>query len=270
MHIVQRRLGLIIGLISLLVSRLICFLSFYLSSMCKQKKILYISDSRGFLVGSPWSYKNHFGNYLISGLQHHYAVLPIINRHKYTTILDGLDFIRKTRYKFDLIVLHLGVVDFSPRARSSAELVRAKKMSSLVKQPVCELNKKYELKPTFLNLNMRESAMYDGEITDAIANYTYIAMIKKMINDIPYPMIAITTNVVDLSWRGNYWRDRPVNMNSYLSVEREFWRDTGISCISLDECSESVRETTMDNIHPSKLGFQKLEQLVRKEIANLY
>ena len=188
-----------------------------------KKRILYISDSRGFLVGSFLSYKNHFGNQLITGLQQDYVVLPIINRQKHTTISDGLNFVKRTRFKFDLIVLHLGVVDFSPRASSSAALVRSKKISLLVKNSMCELNSGSEVIMDASNLVQREAAMFDGEATDAIANHTYVAMIKNMIDDISLPMIAITTNVVDLS--GNYWRDRPTNMNSYLSVEREFWRD---------------------------------------------
>ena len=136
MENIRRHLGLLIGIVALIVSRAICLLLFYQGLLTGKKTILYISDSRGFLVGSPVSYKNHFKNCLISGLQKNYAVLPIINRQKYTTLLDGLDFINNTRFKFDLIVLHLGVVDFSPRPSSSAKLVRAKKISSIANKPI--------------------------------------------------------------------------------------------------------------------------------------
>ena len=163
--------------------------------------------------------------------------------------------------------MHLGVVDLvqSELVSGACEI---EKISLLVKNSMCELNNGSEVIMDASNLVQREAAMFDGEATDAIANHTYVAMIKNMIDDISLPMIAITTNVVDLSWRGNYWRDRPTNMNSYLSVEREFWREMGIPCVSLD--MSRVCETTMDNIHPSKLGFRKLEQLVRKEIAKLH
>ena len=270
MQNIRRHLGLIIGVMALFVSRTICLLLFYLGLLTGKKTILYISDSRGFLVGSLFSYKNHFKNCLISGLQKNYAVLPIINRQKHTTLLDGLDFINNSRSKFDLIVLHLGVVDFSPRSFSSAELIRAKKISSLANKPIYNLENGCEEVSISLDLTVREPATYEGEQTDAIANGMYIKKVKDMMNEIPQPMIAITTNNVDLTWRGNYWRDRPNNMNSYLSVERSFWSETGIPCISLNDCSETVYETTLDNIHPSKLGFQKLEQLVRTKIAKLY
>lgn len=269
MQFVRKRIGLIIGLVSLLVSRTICLITYHVDSVFKKKKILYISDSRGFLVGSIFSYKNHFSNDLISGLKRDYAVLPIINRQKHTTLIDGLKFIRKTRFEFDLIVLHLGVVDFSPRVRTSAELIRTNKISSLEKEIKYKSDTDREEVMLTFDVTKRDPTSYEGEPTDAVADGTYIAIVKNMIKEIPHPMIAITTNVVDLAWWGNYWRDRPVNMNSYLSIEREFWRDTGIPSISLDGCSDSLRETTLDNIHPSKLGFQQLEKLVRKEIAKL-
>jgi hypothetical protein len=270
MNFVRKRIGLLVGLIALVVSRLTCFLSFYVGSKLKERKILYVSDSRGFLVGSVFSYKNHFGNELISGLKRDYAVLPIINRQKHTTLIDGLDFIRNTSSKFDLIIFHLGVVDFSPRGRTSAELIRARKISSVATETNYGLDKNRSELAYTVEISTREAAIYEGEPTDAIADQTYIAIVTSMIKEIQLPMIAITTNEVDLTWRGNYWRDRPPNMNSYLAIEREFWSNTGIPCVSLDDVSKGVHETTLDNIHPSKRGFQLLEQLVRKKIAKLH
>lgn len=270
MNFVLMRIGLLVGLIALFVSRLTCFLSFYVGSKLKKRKILYISDSRGFLVGSVFSYKNHFGNELISRLKRDYAVLPIINRQKHTSLIDGLDFIRNTNFKFDLIIFHLGVVDFSPRGHTSAELIRASKMSAAGIETKYGLGRDRSASPLAVDISTRSTAIYEGEPTDAIADQTYIAIVTSMIKEIQLPMIAITTNEVDLTWRGNYWRDRPPNMNSYLAIEREFWSNTGIPCVSLDDCSTSVHETTLDNIHPTKRGFQLLEQLVRKKIAKLH
>jgi len=270
MKIVRKRIGLIVGLIALFVSRTVSLLSYYVGSNFKEKRILYISDSRGFLVGSLFSYKNHFGNKLISGLKRNYAVLPIINRKKHTTLIDGLEFIRKTRLKYDLIIIHLGVVDFSPRGRTSAELIRANKISLVAREAKNSLDSDRAEIPSTDEASAREAAMYEGEPTDSIADQTYIAIVKSMLEEIRHPLIAITTNEVDLTWRGNYWRERPSNMNSYLSLEREFWRNAGIPCVSLDDCSACVHETTLDNIHPSQLGFQQLEQLVRNKIAKLH
>lgn len=258
------------GFFFMVASRMISLTVFYINSFRKDKRILYISDSRGFLVGSVVSYKNHFKNELISGLNRNYAVLPIINRKKHTTLLDGLDFLLNSHHKYDLVVFHLGVVDFSPRSKSSAELIRRAKMSSFERKSRnrLALSQKQVLHSFFSP--KREIAIYEGEYTDSIANEVYVAAVKDLIKNISNPIIAITTNVVDLSWRGNYWRERPANINNYLAFERQFWQDIGVPCISLDDCAQSVRETTLDNIHPTNLGFQKLEQLVREEIEKIY
>ena len=232
-------------------------------------KVLYFSDSRGFLVGSYLGYKNHFRNHIVSALNNKFAVKIEINKNSHTTLADLFsEFSIEELNSFDLLIFHLGVVEFSPRRKLDALRIRNAKLEKLGKlESVKNFSEKFGFTQA---LDTRIEAEYENNDTDSIINEDLYNKYMQKIESINIPIIAITTQPILDDWKGNYWRARPSNMNSFLELEREFWCKITPYVVKLpdDECL--IKKFTMDNIHPTSLGFQYLAHEINYEVEKIF
>lgn len=219
----------------------------------KKEKVLFFTDSRGFLLGSPISYKNGFRSPLSSYLNKNFCVDYRINKYKHTTYLDFIrDYSDQELEKYRYIILILGVVDFSPRNATDASTIREAKLSSI--------SASLSRGSTFLDSETR----FDGGGTDSIINHDITEFLKERLGSFRDKIILVNTGIVDAEWDGNYWRSRPKNMNTFLARERGFASDISDTIIDVSNIAPSVY--TIDNIHYSKEGFQILLDKLRKII----
>ncbi|QLG45242.1 hypothetical protein [Costertonia aggregata] len=158
------------------------------------------------------------------------------------------------------MIAHIGVVDFSPRPKSTiGEILKLKKKKIIS----CFGEGFYK---EIIQLEMHPT-MYMKEHTAAILSKKAIPKIASHFNTIP-GLIWITCNPVDLNWRGNYGRDRPANINIVNEKSILLKKALGpeVKCIDLTKLSlEEVHEYTCDNIHLSAKGMK----LIEKELKNL-
>lgn len=253
------------------IKSLIRFLIMYLvnvyyklkfKSNSKKENILVYTDSRGFLVNCFMCNKTPKLSY-IDMLSNDYNVTFQICPHKHTTIIDFLNYIHtKNVSKYQHIILHLGIVDFSPRPISQIDLVYNKKLKVVKKTfPNSIMNpnyyeEKYENENTF--------SLYD---TFFLENTILPNMeeISRQTN-----LIWLGVNKVDIDWNGNYFKKRPSNINeilkyqnsikSYLSV-----KNSKIKYIDIDSIDKfELKKHTVDNMHLSEEGFKLFYNILLK------
>jgi|GEM_PF-4056258 len=211
----------------------------------KKEKVLFFTDSRGFLVGSFISYKNGFRSPLSNYLHKNFCVDHRIDKYQPTTYLDFLrDYSDQDLEKYKYIILILGVVDFSPRNATDAATIRETKLSSICTN--------LSRGSSFLDLEVR----WDGGATDSIINHDIIGLLKERLGKYRGKIIVVNTGFVETEWAGSYWRSRPKNMNAFLARERKFSSDISNNVIDVFNIAPSLY--TIDNIHYSAEGFQIL------------
>ena len=232
-------------------------LMFYLNKQLKRlmgkPRLLIFTDSRGFRVDIWYCKKNPLRSY-IARFARNYAVDYFICMYPHTTLID---FLYDTRnidlISYDFIILHAGVVDFSPRPRKQAESIIRKKASRIREvfgeQAVSE----------FVPFQYNE--LYNGQPTASLYS---ISMLNKYIlprmNSYGKKLVWIGVNEVLVDWQGSYSRPRPENLNVILSYQDSI--DTRFSGSRVDLRSwkdDSIRRYTVDNIHLSDQGIRYLE-----------
>jgi hypothetical protein len=83
-------------------------------------------------------------------------------------------------------------------------------------------------------------------------------------------LVLIGCSPILQDWLGNYWRDRPQNMNMILDYsdkcksELEYFID--VSKWSEDE----IQKFTIDNIHLSPEGFNYIHQLIKAKLSLVF
>lgn len=250
------------------LGRIHAAVNFRIKAALGYPKTLYFSDSRGFLVGSYVGYKNHFRNNIVGRFHNKFAVKIEINKHSHTTLADLFyEYSIEDLNSFDFLIIHLGVVEFSPRRNIDAVAIRNDKLEKLGR---VKITKGSSVEKGFLQaLNARTEAIYENDVTDSIVNADLYKKYMEKLQSVNVPIIALTTQTVLDDWRGNYWRARPSNMNSFLALEREFWKSVTPYVIQVpdDECL--IKKFTMDNIHPTKLGFKYLSDEVDRVVQEI-
>lgn len=251
------------------LGRIHAAVNFRINATVGYPKVLYFSDSRGFLVGSYVGYKNHFRNSIVGRLNRKFAVKTEINKYSHTTLADLFsDYSIEDLNSFDFLVIHLGVVEFSPRRNVDAVAIRNDKLKKLEKVKITKSSA--EEKGFLQALNARTEASYENDVTDSIVNADLYKKYMEKLESVNVPIIAITTQAVLDDWRGNYWRARPSNMNSFLTLEREFWSKVTPYVIHLPDDEYLIKKFTMDNIHPTKLGFNYLAEGVDNAAKKIF
>jgi len=252
----------------------------------KKFKILIYTDSRGQHVPKG-------DNHVIYGKRiardKRFEVTLCLCKMKWTTTLDFLEYLKAENiksYDYDLIVLHTGIVEHSPRHKQTAlnSIYENKEYGKYDYQDFKKRNggiineKKEIFDEIFGEENMKkylESDLgvdYEGDKTinmyslDMLKNFL-LPRLKKIPN-----LIWISSNKIVPSWNGNYFKERPDNIKliekySELMAQELPW------VLDLNKWSfEEVKKYTCDNMHLSKEGneyiYDKLMQIIEKKYLN--
>ena len=231
----------------------------------KEGSLLIYTDSRGFLVNCILCNKTPYKSYA-EKLSKKYRIYYKICPYKHTTILDFLDFVNnKNLKKYSSIVIHLGIVDFSPRPLSQLKLVFNKKLAIA--------------KKIFPNLEMRPNYyeyIYEKEKTFSLYNLSVLQKILERMGKVSEEtkIIWLGVNAVDLKWNGNYFKKRPSNINIILEyqnyIEKFFLENLfNIKYINIDKAPGfKLKEHTVDNMHLSESGFNFFYKLILSSLNN--
>ncbi len=220
-------------------------------------RILLYTDSRGNHIPGHTNYP-HYGD----RLSRKYQVDAYLCPQKWTTILDFLKLYQslKSTSCYDAIILHVGVVDASPRPQKIM-------VNTIYPDKKSIFDEVFGEQKILSYINSDLQCDYEGDKT---INMYSIQMAKESIItrllEIPN-LIWIGANMIDTSWRGNYWKDRPANIQLIEEYSRIFTDILPMTINLLDLWSlEDVRIYTFDNIHPNKKGsdfiYRKLEELL--------
>jgi len=247
-------------------NRLIIFVSkllyqsrayYYRCKNRKKKKIFIYTDSRGYEVSNLWNKKNPFSSY-VGDLVKEYNVEYHICEYSSTTIIDFLYeyYGEGTRgKKYDYVIAHVGLVDFSPRPRSMAnDIIKSK--SHKIKFFKWDLR----MFDKYLEREI-SSEIYNGELLSNLYDCEFLKNeIIPLLQNIPN-LIYIGCNPIISNWRGNYWQDRPKDINrilmAYNSVMLTELKEKKVVDIKdWNECD--IRNYTVDNIHLNREGYNKI------------
>jgi len=227
----------------------------------RRKKLLVYTDSRGFYVNRWYCKKNPLYSY-IGALSEKYCVDYRLCGYKHTTLLDFLCDYREGLADggYDAVILHLGVVDFSPRTERQARHV--------LRQKEERLRRVFGRKVPSLSVEPYPGEPYDGEPTASMYSKEFLRdFIVDQVNAIDGTVVWIGVNPVLGDWDGNYTKRRPQNMNrilEYQEVVDAHFRGERIALQGLTP--EEIKRYTVDNIHLSLDGFHYLEGLIEEKL----
>lgn len=225
-----------------------------------KKRILLYTDSRGINIPEHF----YYAHYPLR-LAQKYAVEAHLVPHKSTTTADFLNAYENNKSwqnDFDFIILHTGIVGFSPR-------------------PVKQIHDRiYPNKKEYLHRFFGKAAVkkhysedtgvdYYGDKTQSIFSFDMakneiIPRLKK----IPNLLFVGGTQIVP-NWRGNYWRDRPTNLNMSEDFFRYFEKKLPNSIDLMGWTHEEIKANTYDGIHPNQRGSDILFELIDQKIEEM-
>lgn len=228
----------------------------------KKRKVLVFTDSRGFEITKIYNRKNPFSSYVRKLIKNFNTDFFICNE-KHTTFFDFIqtyEKLKQNKNHYDYVILHCGVVDFSPRVAEEINDILKVKKNKIIE---CFGEVFFEKLKNFKGY----SDKYDGKFTTSILPQDFIPLVAKYLNKIEN-LVWITCNPVDLNWRGNYKRDRPKNINIVNESSKIMIPLlSNASIINLTNLTiNEVHEYTCDNIHLSKNGMRLLEKEIFKII----
>ncbi|MGI2853517.1 hypothetical protein ACRTDR_04775 [Shewanella algae] len=247
--------NIIVNLI-LTTARFFFAMSQIFNSGKRKKKILLYTDSRGTTVESLYKQRNPFFSYLkfLKEFDVVYKFCP----HKFTSILDFLDYYDNCDDKFDFIILHCGIVDFAPRPISSYECMLKTK------------NEYLKRKNWLHYFNNRKDFLcnYEGEKTLQFMSVDFLE--KEIIPELTKisGLIYIGINEVLSDWDGNYWRARPACINEQLVQDELMIRNLAISISLRHWDAHDIKKYTVDNVHYNKLGLSYIGIEIKKVLKN--
>jgi len=229
-----------------------------------KKRVLLYTDSRGFLVDCFLCNKTPRKSY-IDMLSKEFKIDYQLCTKKHTTILDFLEYIdNQDISKYSSIVLHLGIVDFSPRPLSQLSMVYDNK-----NEIVNKIFPKEHMIPNYYE------DIYQGEKTFSLYNLDFFEnIILKKVNEISKQtkIVWLGLNNVDVNWNGNYLKTRPLNINNILNYQNKILEyldenETNIKYIDIDEIKDfNLKEHTLDNMHLSEDGFRLFYKILLEEL----
>ena len=226
----------------------------------RRPRLLVYTDSRGLNVASRLVRRHYNGSY-VHRLQWRYSTDYVVSPHSHTTILDFLNYVANRKLDaYDAIIMHCGIVDFSPRPLSNVERVRAGKQGMPLFGELFAANAEYYANPW--------SVEYEGEPTINLYSLEYLrTTLLPSLQAIPN-LIWISPNRFVAGWNGNYARGRPANIGSVVA-EFEAAVKAGLPrVVDLWKWSDrEVRTFTIDNIHFSRPGFKRLTALIEAELV---
>jgi hypothetical protein len=235
------------------------FLFSLINKLRRKPKVLIYTDSRGFEVTKPWNRKNPFSSY-IKNFIFNYDCTVRLCPEKFTSLVDFINFYESTDKDFDFIILHCGIVDFAPRPESSFKQMYNSKLHYANDYHIFDK----------INSNERvPSDLYEGEDTYSFLTEDVLLdfLLPKM-QKIPN-LIYIGINPVLMDWKGNYWRQRPININKQLDLDKVIL-DALKGGIPLSDLSrEQIKTFTTDNVHYTSDGFKYIYNKIISKLHSI-
>ena len=236
---------------------------FRFKSSSKKKNILIYTDSRGFLVGCLLCKKTPYKSY-IEKLSSDYTIYYQLCTHKHTTLLDFLHYMhKKDLTHYSTILLHVGIVDFSPRPMSQFDTIYKQKIKIAKK-----------IIPNMQMLPQYYEERYEGEKTFSLYHYDFLEQILihliRISKDTKILWLGI--NTVDVTWNGNYPKKRPTNINMIVKYQQYIEQylsshHTNIDYINIDKIENfNLKLHTLDNMHLTKEGFSFFYTFLQKRL----
>jgi hypothetical protein len=231
---------------------------FYRIMNRSKPKILIFTDSRGFDVEKKQNRFDPFDCYpgfLIKNYNVEYSICP----EKHTTIMDFLDRYQDKLDNYDHIILHAGIVEFSPRHKSVSKKL-------IYEQKPC-YDKVFGKDNMLKHLDGDLGVDYEGEKTINMYSFdmarnNLIPLLSKIDN-----LLWIGCNNFVEGWEGNYAKERPKNIRIVEEYSRLF---TSLlpNCIDLSDWrDDEIKIYTCDNIHLTKSGHVELFNRIEKNIS---
>ncbi|MFC1462248.1 glycosyltransferase family 2 protein [Verrucomicrobiota bacterium] len=234
-----------------------------LSRRCQSRnrgrpRVFLYTDSRGFRITRHLAARDPLHFYprqLIERFNVEFHISP----ERHTTFVDFLRAYDESSREFDVVIAHVGIVDFSPRQQTSARdnVYLPKKVwydnvfgeEAMVRHLRGDLGVKYEGDKT---INMFSLEMAECSLLPRLL-------------DIPN-LVWVGCNKFVKGWEGNYFRERPANMSIVEGYSELFCKSLP-DCIDLSDWSdEDIRKYTCDNIHLTVRGWQVLLGRLREVI----
>ena len=221
----------------------------------KKLKILVYTDSRGSDIVNGSSYE-----FYTQKLKNKYDTELVIKTRKWTTVFDFIEYYDKSNKNYDIVIAHVGISDWSPRPISQVKKIYSMKRASILKLIPRDIYKKH--------MQNDMGVMYEGEPTN---NLYSLEMARKYI--IPHMrgipnLIFISSNAHILENKGNYFKDRPTNINLAEKYSDLFCKNLP-NVINLSKWTcEEVSVNTYDGMHLNKKGSDYLIREVERAIAS--
>jgi len=224
-------------------------------------KVFVYTDSRGFNF-KPKGGKTPFGSY-VGKLSLDYNLTYRICPERHTTIVDFMQYSAKASLSnFDVVILHCGVVDFSPRPVSNIEKVLAGKINNPVFNALKQENKTHYENASHL--------LYNNEKTTTLYSEKYfISRVIPALSSIQN-LVWINSNHFVTGWDGNYKNGRPMNIDETVDSYDKLLSERLPHIISLKNWDNGeIKKYTIDNIHFSREGFDILYKTIKNKIEEL-
>ena len=229
------------------------FARYWQARRSRRARVVVYADSRATNVTGLLG-KSVFGTY-VSRLMRSYCVQPVVLPFSHTTLLDFVNFWRSRPRRCDAVVLHCGIVDFSPRPISTLSGIAAAKSGE----------------PGFRELFARHAAYhraavgpeYHGEPTTTLYSPEYLedTLLPALVS-IPN-LLWVTTNDFVPGWEGNYTRGRPVDIAARIAEFENRMRPALANVVDLHAWrAADIRRFTVDNVHFSPRGFAEVTRIL--------
>jgi hypothetical protein len=222
--------------------------------------VLIYTDSRGQNLTGRLG-KTGIGSY-VSLLRTRYRVTQSVCPERHTTIVDFLNFARGFDLsRFDAIVLHCGIVDFSPRPLSNIARLRESKAGVPGFGELFAANAEYHADPWPVE--------YYGEPTINLYSPEYLRdVIAPQLQAMPQ-LIWINSNRILGDWTGNYTKGRPANIDEVVTSFDALMAEELPQVVDLRNWSDDeVKRWTIDNIHFTREGFHVVADAVDSAIQS--
>jgi hypothetical protein len=222
-------------------------------------RVLVYADSRGVNLLSVK--KTHYIGSYIHALQRRFDVTYWVLPHSHTTIVDFLNVAdRVDLTTFDHVVLHCGIVDFSPRPISNIAKVQGGKQGEPRFDELFAEHADYYAHPW--------DTLYEGEPTINLYSPAYLnEQVLPALVKIPN-LIWISSNHFVAGWDGNYTRGRPANIDQTVHRFEATLHEALPRVVDLSSWSDrQVREMTIDNLHLTRRGFQTVRAMLDQHLT---
>jgi hypothetical protein len=180
----------------------------------------------------------------------------VILPRPHTTLVDFLNHSDRDRRAYDAVLLHCGIVDFSPRPVSSIPRIAAAKSADPGFAELFADNEAYHREA--------QGPEYEGEPTTTLYSPDYLEnVLVPRLRTIP-KLVWVSTNDFVPGWEGNYTRGRPVDIGSRIAEFEARLRPALEHVVDMHLWSaDDVRRFTIDNVHYSRSGVDEMARTLR-------